>query len=105
MGPDGWLRLGPPFHRSGEVRAGRPGQPEKTTAAPFDGDGHQIRGVVSCLAAGRLESPGVPWADTLAVLRAVEEIRQVWVTTPPTHPTLPPANALAAAATIFGGRR
>ncbi|MBN1173781.1 MAG: Gfo/Idh/MocA family oxidoreductase, partial [Micromonosporaceae bacterium] len=50
-GSDGWLRLGPPFHRAAGVSLGRPGLPEETIAAPFDGDGygHQIRQVASCL--------------------------------------------------------
>lgn len=55
------------------------GEPEDFAEdPPGDGFDHQLAEVQRCLAAGALESPAMPWADSLAVARVCDELRRQW---------------------------
>lgn len=62
-------KLDPLFGRVGEIYA-----------APFPGNGYQfeLAEVVRCLRAGLRESPTMPLADTLNVVRTMDQLRNQW---------------------------
>jgi len=53
------------------------GAPPQAADTPYalNGFEHEVRAVQACLAEGRLESPRMPWADTLTVMRCLDAIR------------------------------
>ncbi|RLV47573.1 gfo/Idh/MocA family oxidoreductase [Nocardioides mangrovicus] len=79
----GLLEFPGPFHHPSQViwtsyEGGRPQQPVKIDPPqPVVGAGYgnEAREVVRCLRAGELESPMVPHAQTLAVMRQLDELR------------------------------
>jgi dihydrodiol dehydrogenase / D-xylose 1-dehydrogenase (NADP) len=58
----------------------RAGQRHDVVDLPFRGNGfeYQIEEVARCLAAGLVESPIMPWADSLAVQRTMDDLRRQW---------------------------
>jgi predicted dehydrogenase len=75
-GPDGSIWLAEPFHHSPALTIRHRNRPVRQI--PIDGHElgyrYEVREVHRCLAAGLLESPALPHADTLAVLEALDEI-------------------------------
>jgi predicted dehydrogenase len=53
----------------------------ETTYVPFQGNGfsHEAAEVIRCLREGSIESPIMPWSDTLTVLRTSDKIRAAWL--------------------------
>ena len=47
---------------------------------PYDGNGYQFEAqeVVDCLLDGKTESEVMPYADSLSLMRAMDQIRQQW---------------------------
>ena len=78
------LRIGIVFDLLGTAPAGGPPdadaeyEPVETVERPFRVNGfeYEIEEAIRCIALGRVESPAVPHADTLAVLRQVDAMRR-----------------------------
>lgn len=80
FGTDGSLRIPSPWWKGQKLVLARPGMEEETFDLPFEGNGypHEAREVMSCLAEGRLESPRMPHAFSLLVVRTMDRIRAPW---------------------------
>ena len=76
-GPTGAVELAPRLHRSTRVVLRRAGRDDITEVLPFEGTGlHlQLTHVAHCIAGGLSESPVMPLADTLAIMRTLDAIR------------------------------
>lgn len=76
-GPDGHIRLHTPFYHSRRLTLERRGEVVATFDTDFDGHGFrfEVAEAERCLAAGLLESPLRPHADTLAVMEWLDAIR------------------------------
>lgn len=77
IGEAGEILVPDPFWFSGCAVLMPTGAPPEAVATPSERNGfeYQVREVQRCLAAGLLESPVVPWADTLEVMRCLDTIR------------------------------
>ncbi len=75
LGTTGWIDVLPRFHHPSRIVVHRSGQTaEEITAGPTGGGySHELREVTRCVRAGRIESPAMSLADTLAVQRILEE--------------------------------
>lgn len=74
-GSDGWIDIMPRFHHPATLVLHRPGaEPEPTTATPVGlGYFHELVEVTERVRAGDTESPTMPLADTLEVMRILTE--------------------------------
>lgn len=77
-GPSGRIRIHAPFHHSALLTVHRGGErvAAHDTAYSGTGYGYEVEEVHRCLAAGVSESPKRPHADTLAVMRWMDEVRR-----------------------------
>ncbi|MBA4175780.1 MAG: gfo/Idh/MocA family oxidoreductase [Leptothrix sp. (in: Bacteria)] len=78
FGSEGELCLPRPFWGATEAVLSRPAQAPLTVPAPFRINGFegQIEEVERCVRAGRVESPGMPHAETIAVLDTLDALRR-----------------------------
>lgn len=78
-GTRGRLRIEPPFWRGQQLSLSGAGKEERIEL-PFLGNGfsHQAREVMECLSEGRVESPRMSHAFSLAVMRTLDQIRAPW---------------------------
>ena len=76
-GPDGAIELSPRMHRSTRVVLRRLGRDDVVETLPYEGNGlHlQLTHVARCIAEGRRDSPVMPVAETLGILRTLDAIR------------------------------
>ena len=76
-GPDGAIELSPRMHRSTRVVLRRLGRDDVVETLPYEGNGlHlQLTHVARCIAEGRRDSPVMPLAETLGILRTLDAIR------------------------------
>ena len=76
-GEEGEILVTEPFWDSGQAILLRRGEAPVASHAPYvvNGFEYQVREVQRCMQAGLLQSDVVPWADTLAVMRCMDEIR------------------------------
>jgi predicted dehydrogenase len=83
-GTEGWIRVPPNFIRPDEIQLVRGGRSE-TMAFERLGNGFifEAQEVMSCLRQGLLESPIVPWDQSLAVMRTMDALRSDWALTYP----------------------
>ncbi len=77
IGEQGSITVEAPFWEASQAVLQRPGRPPLRSRCPFECNGfeYQVREVQACLARGELQSQVMPWAHTLAVLRALDDIR------------------------------
>jgi predicted dehydrogenase len=77
-GPRGRLRIEAPFHHSVRTTLHRAGEQVAAYDTPYRGHGYayEVEEVHRCLRAGLSESPLRPHADTLAVMRWMDEVRR-----------------------------
>ena len=77
-GTSGQLRLLGPLYAPRGVQLQRPGQPAQEFSYPPPGAGYHYEAahVQQCLAQGRLESPLLPLAFSLALMRLLDTVRQ-----------------------------
>lgn len=68
----------PMFIGAGRFRLTRPGRAPETIECDSPGFEHEIREVHRCLREGLIESPGMPLAETLDVMRTADELRALW---------------------------
>ncbi len=57
-----------------------PSGAERVVSAPFEFNGYEyeIRAVAAAIRAGRLECAEMPWSETLAITRLMQELREAW---------------------------
>jgi len=111
MGSDGWFHLDF-FHATEKMTWHRPDHDDEQIAVTWPGAGYtyEAEEAARCVRAGLLESEQVPLADSLAVMRILDEIRaQIGLVYPfedagPTaRPAERPAGSTAGAAQPHGG--
>lgn len=75
FGTEGWIDVLPRFHHPSTIVLHRTGAEPETTTLPPHGTGysHEIAEVHEGVVAGRTESAVMPLADTLAVVRVLED--------------------------------
>ncbi len=80
MGSLGTLRVHAPMFCPTRLTLTRPGKPDETVEAPYEGNGyhHEAAEVMRCLRAGRLESETMPLDETLAIMGTMDQIRAQW---------------------------
>jgi len=78
-GTEGWIRIHPPWQGSTRLTVGHQ-DAEETLDLPHRGGGfaHQIEAFVELVREGRRDSPVMPLAESLAVMRTVDTIRAQW---------------------------
>ncbi len=74
-GTSGWIDVRPRFHHPQTIVLTRAGQEPEVITRPPTGGGyaHELIEVTECVRAGRTESAIMPWADTLAVQRILND--------------------------------
>jgi predicted dehydrogenase len=74
-GTSGWIDVRPRFHHPHSIVLTRAGQEPEVITRPPTGGGyaHELIEVTECVRAGRTESAIMPWADTLAVQRILND--------------------------------
>ena len=79
LGTDGYVEMHQPWWRNGLVTLHND-KGSKTFKTSFKGNGYNLQAVEvgKCLAAGKLESDVMPWADSLAVMKTMDAIRAEW---------------------------
>lgn len=77
IGERGSIVVGDPFWEGSHAVLQRRGQAPQLSWQSFDGNGfgYQVREVHACLARAQVQSDSMPWADTLAVMQAMDDIR------------------------------
>jgi predicted dehydrogenase len=78
LGEAGHITLHGPFWECTRASLARHGEPAQTVERPFriNGFEYEIEEAIRCIAQRRIESPAVPHADTVAVLRQVDAMRR-----------------------------
>ncbi len=79
-GTDGMIRIEADWWRAQQFTLKRNGQPDEVFKLPFQGNGYEYEAmeIGRCLRAGELESPVIPHAETLSIMRMMDTIRAQW---------------------------
>jgi len=79
-GTDGRIRIQSPWWRPTRMTISRVGRPDEHLDFPVSGNGYEYEAVevMSCLRAGRLESPVMPLDESLSILRTLDTLRGQW---------------------------
>ena len=79
-GTGGQIRLHSQWWRCSRLTVSVNGKPDEVLELPYEGNGytHEAAEVGRCLRAGELESPVMPHAETLSILRTMDQIREQW---------------------------
>lgn len=77
MGTAGWIRLSSPWWVGKELVLERPGRDPERVVRPYlgNGYGHEAIAVAESVRAGKTEHPVMPWAESLAILRTMDRVR------------------------------
>ena len=80
MGTEGFIRIHPLWWKATRLTICRAGQPDEIIDAPFEGNGYNYEAAeaMRCLRAGLIESPGMPHAETIAIMETLDAIRGQW---------------------------
>ena len=80
MGAKGQIRIHPPMFRPTKLTLSLIGQQDSVIEMPLEGNGYnyQAAEVMRCLQAGKLESNTMPLDETLAIMKAMDQIRDQW---------------------------
>jgi predicted dehydrogenase len=84
-GTGGWITIGPPFYRPDQFTIAPHGGEPQTRLISLRGHGYtyQAEEVARCLREGLTESPVMPLADTLSVMRTLDTARaDIYATAP-----------------------
>ena len=84
-GTHGQIHIPKQFWRAKEMIVQVRNKPQQRVLLPYDGNGYQFEAqeVVDCLLAGKTESAIMPLADSLSLMRTMDQIRQQWGLTYP----------------------
>ena len=79
-GSHGHIHLPKQFWRAKEMIVQRRNKTAEVVHLPYDGNGYQFEAqeVVDCLLAGKTESEIMPLADSLSLMRVMDQIRHQW---------------------------
>ena len=79
-GTHGHIHLPKQFWRAKEMVIQRRNKTAEVVHLPYDGNGYQFEAqeVVDCLLAGKTESEIMPLADSLSLMRVMDQIRHQW---------------------------
>jgi predicted dehydrogenase len=79
LGTDGYIEMHQPWWRNGKITVHND-KGSKSFEPKIVGNGYNYQAVEvgKCLAAGKLESDVMPWADSLAVMKTMDAIRAEW---------------------------
>ena len=80
IGTEGWIRLHPPIVAPEALTRTTPDGTEETVELPHLGNGysHEAIEVMACLRDGKLESAVMPLDESLAIMRTLDAIRDLW---------------------------
>jgi predicted dehydrogenase len=80
MGTKGQIRIHPPMFRPTKLTLSLTGQEDSLIEMPLEGNGYnyQAAEVMRCLQMGKLESDIMPLDETLAIMKAMDQIRDQW---------------------------
>jgi predicted dehydrogenase len=80
LGTDGSIRLHDAWWRPSSLTLVRHGRPDELIEVLSAGNGYNYEAaeVMRCVRAGRLESDVMPLDETLAIVRALDEVRAQW---------------------------
>ncbi len=80
VGDAGWIRIHPIWWKAISFTLAVAGREPETIDAAFAGNGytHEAAEAMRCLRAGILESPGMPLAETVAVIETLDRVRAEW---------------------------
>jgi predicted dehydrogenase len=85
LGTEGWIRVHGPIYRPEKLtvslkKAAPRAREEREIPLPVTGNGYNYEAaeVMRCLREGRLESPGMPLDESLAIMRTMDGIRAEW---------------------------
>jgi predicted dehydrogenase len=78
MGTDGWIRLSSPWWVGTELVIQRSGREPERVARPYlgNGYGHEAIAVAESVRAGKTEHAVMPLAESLAILRTMDRVRE-----------------------------
>ncbi len=79
LGTDGAIRILSPWWKP-KVMVLKNAKGETEIEFPWEGNGYQFEAleVAACLAAGKLESPVIPWSETIEVMSTMDTLRAQW---------------------------
>ena len=79
-GTEGYLTIHEPFYKAQQFTITPVEGEGQTYTLPYEGNGYQFEAIeaMRCLRAGLLESPTMPLAETLSVMRTMDTIRGQW---------------------------
>lgn len=79
-GTRGQIRIHSPWWRCSRLTVSVNGKPDEVLDLPYEGNGytHEAAEVGRCLRSGELESPVMPHAETLSILRTMDQVREQW---------------------------
>ena len=79
-GTNGQIRLHSQWWRCARLTLSVSGKPDEVIELPYEGNGYNYEAaeVGRCLRAGEKESPVMPHAETLSILRTMDQIRAQW---------------------------
>lgn len=80
LGTEGRLRIHAPFFKAEKISIIRPGKSDEILNFPIAGNGYNYEAaeVGRCLREGHLESETLPLAETLEIMRSMDEARHQW---------------------------
>jgi predicted dehydrogenase len=80
LGTEGWIRIDPPWWMPESMTITKPDADPKRLDIPFVENGYTYEAaeVHRCLAAGELESPLMPLAETVAIMETMDALRKQW---------------------------
>jgi predicted dehydrogenase len=80
IGVKGQIRVHNPIFRPTRLTLSKVGQDDEVMDIPYEGNGYnyQAAEVMRCIRAGKIESETMPHAETLAIMRTMDQIRAQW---------------------------
>jgi predicted dehydrogenase len=80
MGDKGWIRIHSHFWCPQKLTIHIEGKDPETIEMPIESNGYQFEAaeVMRCIRSGELESPVIPHAETVSILKTLDTIRHQW---------------------------
>ena len=79
-GSKGTIKIHPSFGCPEKATILLEGKPERTVEMPFESNGYNYEAaeVINCMRAGKLQSDVMPLAETVAIMKTMDELRLQW---------------------------
>lgn len=77
-GTEGWLRTGSPLYNPRSLQYSGPDGLVRTEEFPEEAEGfiHELRETARCIRAGLLESPLMPWDESVRIMQLLDDVRE-----------------------------